>query len=54
MKSAKTEIRNMLDAINSRLEEAEKLITDLENRVMESNQTQQKREKKNYVKQEQS
>ena len=49
MKSAINEIRNMLDGMNSRLEEAEEWINDLEDRVMKSNQGKQK-EKKKYVK----
>ena len=36
----------MLDGMNSRLEEAEERINDLRDRVMESNQSEQKREKK--------
>ena len=36
----------MLDGMNSRLEEAEEGIRDLEERVMESNQAEQEREKK--------
>ena len=46
-------MRNTLDGMNSRLEESEEWINDLENRVMESNQAEQKR-KMNYVKQEQT
>ena len=38
-------MRNTLDGMNSRLEESEEWIHDLENRVMESNQAEQKREK---------
>ena len=37
----------ILDGINRRPEEAEKQISDLEDRVMESNQAEQVREKKN-------
>ena len=44
--SAINEIRNRLDVPISRLEEAEELISDLEDRVMESNQAEQKREKR--------
>ena len=40
------EIKNTLDGINSRLEEAEEWIGDLEDRVMESNQAEQVRKKK--------
>lgn len=36
----------MLDGMNSKLEEAEEWINDLEYRVMESNQAEQKREKR--------
>ena len=39
------EIKNILDGIN-RLGEAEKLISDLEDIVMESNQAEERREKK--------
>ena len=42
-------MRKMLDGINYSLGEAEEQINDLENRVMESNQAEQKR-KKNYAK----
>ena len=42
---------NRHDAMNSRMEEVEKQIGDLEDRVMERNQAEQKREKKNYSKQ---
>ena len=38
-------MRNTFDGINSRLEEAEEGIGDLEDRVMESNQHEQKRGK---------
>ena len=37
--------KNTLDRINSKLEEAEKQINDLEDRVMEINQAEQVREK---------
>jgi len=33
-----TEIKNTLDGIKSRIEEAKEWISDLDNRVMESNQ----------------
>ena len=46
MKNSINEIKNDQDGVNSRLEEAEKWITDLEDRVMESNQAEQEREKK--------
>ena len=38
-------MRNMLDGMNSRMEEAEERISDLEDRVMETNQAKQNREK---------
>ena len=50
MKSTINEIRNRLDAMNSKLEEADDQISDLEHRVMESNQDGKKR-KKNYTRQ---
>ena len=40
-----SEIRNTLSGINSGLEEAKEWISDLEERVLESNQAQQEREK---------
>jgi len=46
MKNTITEIKNTLDGLNSRLQETEKQISDLEDRVMESNQAKQVREKK--------
>ena len=46
IKGSINKTRNMLDRINSRLEKAEEEINDLEeDRVMESNQAEQKREK---------
>ena len=39
-----------MDGINNRLEEAEGQISDLEDRLMESNQAEQVRGKKNYAK----
>ena len=39
-------MRNVLDRMNNRLEEAEEQISDLVDRVMESNQAEQKREKR--------
>ena len=47
IKSAISNIRN-LDAMNSRLEEAEEQISDLEDKLMERNEAEQKR--KNYAK----
>ena len=44
MKGSINKVRNTLDGMRRRLEEAEELISDLEDRVMESNQTEQKRE----------
>ena len=46
MNSAINNIRNMFDAVNSRLEETEKLINELKYRVMESNQAEQMRQKR--------
>ena len=47
IKGSINKTRNMLDRINSRLEKAEEEINDLEeDRVMESNQAEQKREKR--------
>lgn len=40
--------------MNNSLEEPEEWISDLEDRVMERNQTEQKREKRNYAKWEQT
>ena len=34
MKTSKTEIKNTLEGINSRIEEPEELISDLEDRIM--------------------
>ena len=45
MKNSVVEIKNTLNGINSRLEEAEEQISNLEDRVMESNQAEQGREK---------
>ena len=42
--------KNPQNGINSRLEEAEKYISNLKNRGMESNQAEQKREEKNNKK----
>lgn len=38
-------LKNTLDGINSRLEEVEEQITNLEDRVMETNQAEQARKK---------
>jgi len=46
MKNSITEIENTLGGINSRLEEAKEQTSDLEDRVMESNQAEWVREKK--------
>ena len=45
IKGSINKMRNVLDTMNSRLE-AEELINYLEDRVMESNQAEQKREKR--------
>ena len=45
VKNTINEIKNILDRINSSLEEAEEQIRDLEDRVIESNQAEQVREK---------
>ena len=45
MKSTISEIKNTLDGINGRLEEAKELIRDLEDRVMRINEAEQVREK---------
>ena len=52
MKKKKTPnaISNTLDRINSRLEEAEEWIDDLRDRIIESNQTEPMRGKKNHAK----
>ena len=47
MKNSINENKYTLSGINSRLEEVEDWISDLEDRAMESNQSQQMREKKN-------
>ena len=52
VKGSINEMRNRLDGMYPRMEEAEEQINDLENTVMKSNQAEQKREKKNYAKQE--
>ena len=38
-------MRHMFDGMNSRMEETEEIINDLEDRVMEINQVEQKTEK---------
>lgn len=45
----KNEMKNTFDVMNSRLEDAKEWINDLEDKVMESKQNEQKR-KKNYEK----
>ena len=45
MKNTISEIKNMLDGINSRVDKTEQ-INDLGDRVMESNQAEQVREKR--------
>lgn len=44
MKNTVTEIRNRLDAMNSSLEEAEEKISDLEDKIIENNEIEQKKE----------
>ena len=46
IKGSINEMRSILDGMSSRLEEAEEQINDLEDRVIESNETEQKREKR--------
>ena len=46
MMSAINKIANRLQAINSRLEEAEKLMSDIEYKIMENNDTEEKKKKK--------
>ena len=51
LKNSKTEIKNILEAINSRSEHIEEWVSKLEDRVMESNQAEWKKgEKKNLKK----
>jgi len=50
MKNSVTEIKNTLERINHRLEEAEKQISKLEDRVIESNLAEQQEEKKDNKK----
>ena len=47
MKNSITETKNTQAGINSRLEEAKEWISNLEDRVMESNQAEQEREQNN-------
>ena len=51
MKSVINEIRSMFDRMNSRLEEAEELISHIEDKTMEKNEAEQNRTK-NYATQE--
>lgn len=44
MKSTINDIKNMLDAMNSRMEEAEEWISDLQDKIMESNEAEQREE----------
>lgn len=44
MKTAINEIGNRFDAMKSRLEKGEKQISDLEDKIMENNEDEQKRE----------
>ena len=50
LKNRVTEMRNTLEGINSRSEEAEEWISNLEDRVVESTQAEKKKEKKNLKK----
>ena len=43
MKNTKNKVKNTIDGIQTRLEEAEEQISDLENSVMESNQAEEVR-----------
>ena len=45
MKNEITQGRNRLDAMNSRLEEAEEIISDIEDKIMKNNEAEQKRER---------
>ena len=49
MKSVINKMRNMLDAMNSRLEEAKQQSKVIEDRIMKNNQSEKEREK-NYAK----
>ena len=46
MKNSVMQIKNILNGINSRLEEAEEQIGDMEDKVMENHQAEQEEEKK--------
>lgn len=46
MKNSITEIENALEGINSRWVEVEEWISELEDRIMESNQAENEREKR--------
>ena len=46
MKGVINEIGNMLDTMNSRLEEAGENISGLEDKIMQNNEAEQKREKR--------
>ena len=45
MKNSKNEIKNTIGEVNSRLQEGEECISDLQGTVMESNQAEQVRDK---------
>ena len=47
MKNTVTEVKNMLDKVNSRLDDAEKQVNYLEVRVVEITQSEEQKEKKN-------
>ena len=46
MQNTKTEIKNSLEATNSRIQEAEEQISKVEDRLMETTDVEQKREKR--------
>lgn len=48
MRNIINEIENGLDAVNGRPEEAEELISDLEDKIMENNEAEPKERKNNY------
>jgi len=47
MNNAKNEIKNTLEGTNSRITEAEDGISEVEDRMVEINETEQKKRKKN-------
>ena len=50
MKNVVTKMKNTLEGINSRLEDAEKWISDMDDGVMECTQAQEQKEKKKRIK----